>query len=892
MRKFAIWLLIGLPFYKSLIAQESINSAGNTLKIENEKLSNVFDQLSTLFNVEFSYATLSIADINVSCDLVLSNRQDCLKLLFDVAHLEYQILENQILIRRKDDIPDNDINSAYIDRKYSLSVVDALTQLPVENAAVYIENSPIGSYTGSTGEVTLSIPDRFADDFLTIKMLGYLPYKFQVAKLDTRQDLLIQQDTSLIGTVSITSKSPDISLNQSDNSIRIKTNTPTSQTSSPIGTDILRNIQMLPGFIAFDDNDASLKMRGSQGEDNLILLDGIPIYNADHYYGIFSSINSLYISDVKLYKNVFPAEYGSKTGSLVSINSKNKADKTLSGTLDLNLLASSAHILLRPIDKLTFQFAGRSTFNNVAENKISSYVDPKLNPLNENQNIDRSPLLSSQPYFSFSDWNAKMAWVDDRLSFDVNAYLSGDHLINSYSTIFRSRNGMDVSENQEVYTQDQEWANKGISSNLSYNLSPMQTLKVNAYLTEYQNDSQTNIIFRQPDSRPPKFNEIKIGRSNYLMDMGVNGSYQFTTKNKNTSIQAGIFFVNHDNSYVISDFDQKNLDVKGDATEIGAFSELTQKIGDKWFNTVGLRLTNYQETDDIYLSPRIYSSYTFDDSWSLKGAYSVNRQFVREVNHENQLGESISFLAMAEKGKIDIGTVKNKMLGFTYRKNNFALDAEFYHRDMDGVLEFALISPGVKMDGKNPPSKDQYRLYSGTGEAYGIDILSKIELGHYESSLSYSLGKVNNSFKEIFKSKAYPARDDRRHQLSSQHSYRIQDWTLSTTFIYASGKPYTNISELNGSQDRDNLNPNMSISYLPAYFRSDIGVNYDLRVANKKVSFGLSVFNFLNRKNIKYLQYIFAVPATNGSQNLKNSVIGTETDLLPRTLNLSVKLSL
>jgi hypothetical protein len=230
------------------------------------------------------------------------------------------------------------------------------------------------------------------------------------------------------------------------------------------------------------------------------------------------------------------------------------------------------------------------------------------------------------------------------------------------------------------------------------------------------------------------------------------------------------------------------------------------------------------------------------------------------------------------------------MLGFDFFKNGFELDVEAYHKNIDGVTEFALRETGIPSDRVAPTQNLSYAIFNGSGISKGIDVLLKKSSGDYTSWLAYTLSKTTHSFPQISKGASFPSQDDRRHQIKWVNQYRFKQFDFSTTFIYSSGRPYTDLTKIPVKTDRKDINPNTRISYLPNYFRLDVAANYNFKLKNDtKGRLGLSLFNVLDRKNVKYRQYIYSIPnQRDPSKPNINEVRGTDLLMLGFTPNVSL----
>ena len=163
--------------------------------------------------------------------------------------------------------------------------------------------------------------------------------------------------------------------------------------------------------------------------------------------------------------------------------------------------------------------------------------------------------------------------------------------------------------------------------------------------------------------------------------------------------------------------------------------------------------------------------------------------------------------------------------------------------------------------------------------------------GPWTNSIAYTLSQSTNQFAEINNNEIFPAREDSRHQLKVSSTYNVKPFHVYANYVFGTGRPYFDLSKILSSKDRDEISVDEIISYLPHYHRIDLGIDYQFRIGKFKASIGASVFNLLDRENVKYVQYIYSVP-TSSQIGADNEVFGTSTNQLSRTFSLNFTLGL
>ncbi|NND33128.1 MAG: TonB-dependent receptor, partial [Saprospiraceae bacterium] len=378
---------------------------------------------------------------------------------------------------------------------------------------------------------------------------------------------------------------------------------------------------------------------------------------------------------------------------------------------------------------------------------------------------------------------------------------------------------------------------------------------------------------------------LQNAQQNDIMTLG-NTTY-LLKRTKASTVKSGIDYKYHQSTYLFSEDDLLLLSGNDAAHEITAFGENTWQHKGLAL-TFGARLTYYSADKGWYLDPKMQLAYTIDEHHSFKASAHYAHQYTRQINYESRLGQSSDYLVLADGNQFPVGSSLQFMLGHTFRKNNWLIDMELYHKNLDGTLEYALQIPGFDGDFSSVKNRS-YKIFSGKGRVYGLDLLVRKEWKHFETQIAYTLSKSLRQFKEIRRNLPFPAQDDRRHQLKWLSSYHLGRFKLSANFIYSSGKPYFAINELSAQNTRSEL-PRTAIRNLPSYQRIDLGIDYSFHFFSQKSTLGFSCFNITDHQNVKYLQYIFSIPTDSRIGAPLRTVVGSETTLLGRTLNFRFRL--
>jgi hypothetical protein len=182
-----------------------------------------------------------------------------------------------------------------------------------------------------------------------------------------------------------------------------------------------------------------------------------------------------------------------------------------------------------------------------------------------------------------------------------------------------------------------------------------------------------------------------------------------------------------------------------------------------------------------------------------------------------------------------------------------------------------------------PGQRQRYGFFQGTGNVFGLDAMISWDYSRYSGHIAYTWSKATNEFPSILNGDPVPARDDRRHQLKWVNIWKQGKFDFSANYIYSSGRPYYDVRRTTENEEN---RQRRFINWLPSYQRLDMGVAYRFTIGASKAKIGASIFNVTNHDNVKYLQFIYSATAERNNMTI-NTILGSQTDLLDRTLNLS-----
>ncbi len=851
---------------------QEVHSQTSTLSVEREEnLTSLLEKIAIQNQVLFAYPSDLISEIIIDPVEISYNSVDQLMdELFAGKSLEfYKADERKYLIRPVFVSPHEPIEI-----KGTISDEENGISLPL--ASIFFEDLSYGVLSNNLGEYTFIVsPDETRK--VIISYLGYRNQSLSIEQLRKSATIRLKTDSYQLETPLIEYVLPPIIETKR---IGLITDTDklagVSSSSGLFGKDLLRYLQLLAGVSAYEDNRVDLKIRGSNSESTHIILDGMPLYNVSHYYGIFSSINSDFVESIELYKNAQPIQYEGRGGGMVIM--KSDQVKRDDHSFNINLLTSSFTLDFPLSKRVSFKLSGRSSYRNVND---ASILD--LNP-REQENIDfanqqSTNFISNQPDFRFYDLNSTLSYKSKELDLFLNIFRSYDKLSNNYNLEFNLQ-GKEFE--RQLFNHDETWQNSSVSLVARKSITDKFSIYLSGYATEYNFNSALNSELPGAIGN----NMISSGNSNEIVDKGIRAYLKYD--NTSSQFVIGTEYKHLDvNHQLEAEFSQKLINYKDRLGFYSMFSSYGLTLG-KLFIEAGLRVPvhNSRNHTKLLYSPQLIARYRIGDFQYLKSSISRTNQILREIEYETRLGQTLSFYQISENNDIPILRTDNYMLGYGMDQGLWGVDVELFYKNMKGNLLVSTESPGFNLDqGPRPLGVSGYQVFKGDRRVYGIDLSFNYRNSNYTSWLAYTLSWNEDRFPRVFKGNYFSSQDDRRHQLKWIHQWELNNWTFNTNFVYTSGKTYLALEQIQDRRPREMLNQKEVLNMLPDYFRWDIGATYNFNIIKKRAQLGLSVFNILNRRNLKYVQYAFKLE-TQHMGSPKNIIIGTESELLGRSLNL------
>ena len=746
------------------------------------------------------------------------------------------------------------------DKKCTVSgyLTDAGSGESLISAALVDRTSGLGAVSNNYGYYTLTLPA--GDVSLEYSYIGYESVTMSLRLVrDTVIHIALKPSAEFLQGASVTASRSEIGVRGTQMSaIEIPVHQIQRVPALAGEVDVIKAIQLLPGVQSGTEGSAGLYVRGGGPDENLLLLDGVPIYNVNHMMGFFSVFNADAIKNVTLYKGSFPARFGSRLSSILDIRMKDGNDQEYHGSASLGLLSAKFNVEGPVIKgKTTFNLSARRTYYDILSQPLIAFY----------QRHWGDGERATGGYY-FYDVNAKLTHrFSNRDKLYVSYYMGDDRV---YARI-RTGDGNDTSRLKLGWN----WGNIVASGRWNHVFGPK--LFVNATLNYTQYRHSLDIGGNETFAGGSDGNEMSLKYHSLINDISAAADFEYNPSPAH-DIRFGATYIRHafkpsvttvrfaenqpegGQAAVDTTFGDKNL-FTGEAA---AYFEDNWSLT-RWLKVnLGLRYAMY-DTDGIFyhsLEPRISLRALITGDLSLKASWSRMSQSVHMLSNSN-----ISLptdLWVPVTSRIRPMRSNQAAAGIFYSLGTVDLSLEGYWKTMDNVIEYR---EGASFFGSTSGWEDKVAM--GRGWAYGAEFLVQKKTGRLTGWLGYTWSKTMRQFDRegniINLGKPFPAKYDRRHDLSITAAYELnRHIDLAATFIFGTGicgsLATQTISVLPPYRDAygQMLFPTRSVDYLegrnnyrmPSYQRLDVGVNFKrtFRNGHHRV-IALSVYNAYNRNN-------------------------------------------
>ncbi len=733
-------------------------------------------------------------------------------------------------------------------------VRDKATGESLINANVHEKTSLIGTISNEYGFFSLSL-----NEGESTVIFSFVGYKKQEIELN------LVSDTSLIVELNLLSELEEVKVYGSESSkvgrtqmsmVEISTST-LSKIPVLLGEpDVLKVIQLLPGVQSGAEGTSGIYVRGGGPDQNLFLLDGVPVYNASHLFGFFSVFNPSAVKTVKLYKGGFPARFGGRLSSVIDIRMKEGNMKEFKGEFSIGLI-SSRFSLEGPIvkDKTSFIVSGRRTYIDLLARPVIKIV---------NKNTEGSNYTGG---YYFYDLNAKVNHkFSDKSRLYFSSYLGLDKA-------YTKEEGYYVDEHIRYNSLSKaglKWGN--ITNALRWNYVYNPKLFSNVTLTHSKYNFNIGEESLNVNTRENKKSEDIFDYNSGITDLAAKIDFDYFPSTKH-SIKFGLGNIYHTFSPGVNHYkyvDEESIAAPSDTTygntkinanEVRLYAEDIFDISKRFKANLGGHFSLFNVQGKTYTSfePRASLRFLGSEKWSLKASYAKMSQYIHLLT-TSTISLPTDLWLPTTKNVRPQESHQFAVGGFYRLPKGFDLSVEIFYKTMDNLMEY---KEGASFTGIG--SNWESKIEFGKGWAYGIEVMLEKNIGKTTGWIGYTLSKSDRKFENLNFGEIFPAKYDRRHDISVALTHKFNDRVdIGATWVFGTGNSTTlayqkysagNIStrgwwgnEIEYYGGRNNFR-------MPNYHRLDIGVNFHKKKKHGVRTWSFGAYNVYNRQNPFYLYW-------------------------------------
>jgi hypothetical protein len=785
------------------------------------------------------------------------------------------------------------ISLGQVEFTISGKIIDKVSGQALPGANVFETTIEEGTSSNAEGEYSLLLPE--GNYKFKVNYIGYNPIQREIElNKNIALDFVLIPEPISMSRIDVSGIAPDHNVTSTEISVERLSIRQIEQIPVVMGeTDIMKTIQLLPGITSIAEGRSGYIVRGSGIDQNLILMDGMPIFYSSHMRGLYSVFNSDAVKGLTIYKGGVPARFGGRGASVLDVKMRDGDIDQYRSSISAGLITSKFS-LEAPIIKNKFSLflSGRSTrlsggslYDIINE---GSTTGGRLNSDKggggkssggKGKSDSGSDFQFFAPNESWFDINGKVIYhINDKQNLNFSFYIGQDSAMTVGLTEWGNRAALLRWENR--------FANKWLS-NTSFIYSKYYTANTSG-IYRFHSGVSTQSVKQEFSFFPNQNNEVRFGITSEYQDFN-HGSLEDETQE-----DGGKFMP----------------EMQG--LESAFYIGNNQKINDRLSAYYGLRYSLYHQLgpgnrftyDDITnepieaeffpgrtdimssynsLEPRLAMTYLLSEQNSFKISYNRNAQYLRLMS----LGAEIQWydIWMPTTKNIKPMLTDQFTMGYfhNFKNNKIKFSAETYYKILYGAADFE--------DGLHNYLVDNLEAYVATGKglAYGFEISIEKPAGRFNGRLSYNYGKSDYQIDVINEGRWYPYRFDKTHSLTMLSNLQLtSNLSVSSTFLYSTGRPvtlpegYYHISGIPFPywEGRNKYR-------LPDYHRLDVGVKYSPDLFKRwtgalKTTIDIALYNVYNRRNIHTVRYI------NGDNNLFQKMGQSTYGFMP-SININVE---
>ncbi|WP_198840925.1 TonB-dependent receptor [Aureibaculum flavum] len=778
---------------------------------EKKPLVEILVDLQGRFNYEFTYADQIVKNIFIITPDPKLNLKEAVEYLHEKTGLEFRFLDGNYIVINK-------MNTAF---NICGFLIDQVDQTPIASASIIGDAD--ATISDAKGFFSLAVEDK--NEIIDIRHLSYAPLIFTSGDFNTKACDTIKlslQNESLDEIVLAHFIAKGIN-KLADGSMQINFKN-FDLVPGLIETDVLQTVQALPGVQSADETVSNINIRGGTNAENLLLWDGIKMYQSGHFFGLISVFNPLITSKVSLIKNGTGVDYTDGVSGTILMNTDDKITDKFTGSVGSNFTNANVFIDVPVGAKSSVQIAARKAINDFVETPTyTSYFDRVL----QDSEVENNNKQVAHSGISFDFYDTSIRWLYRPSSKDVIRF---NFIKVNNELIFNES----AEQNQQTTSRESRLIQNTTSEGLYYQRDWSHKFKTSLQI--YETDYRLNAINVDVLENQRLEQENKVSESSLKLKTTYISSPQWSFINGYQFIESGISNLTDvdDPRFLTLETEVIREHAVFSAVNFSSESRNTQIKG-------GLRYTYVEKFKKHLIEPRISINQRFADYFSLEIAGELKHQNTSQIiNFQNDfLGVEKRRWRLSNQEEVPIIQSKQASLGLSFSNRGWLISATGYHKNVDQITSQSqgFLGPHI------------YDQSIGSYSVNGLDVLINKRIKRISSWLSYSYGKNTYTFDEFIPSK-FPNNVDVTHAVTLGSTFSAANFKFSAGLNYYTGKPTTR--PIGNQQVEENTiqYETTNSSRLEDYLRLDASAVYEFKIISGiQAKAGVSVLNVLNQEN-------------------------------------------
>ena len=840
----------------SLHAQAQNKETRINLNIRNATLESFVKQLENATGFSFIYGEEVKLTHRITLEMKQKNISEILQRAFENEPITFEISGKHILLHKRP-VPQKPVS-----RKFTISgyVTDGASSETLIGANILESRRSTGTATNPFGFYSLTLPEGETE-----LVFSYLGYESRHSRFELTKDTLLNvrlDSNNQLAEVVVLSDKREAGIESTAMGAHEIPMTQIRHTPSILGeADLLKTIQLMPGVQAGMEGFAGMYVRGGSPDQNLVMLDGIPVYNADHLLGVFSIFTPEAVKNTTLFKSSFPARYGGRLSSIVDVRTNDGDMHKYHGAFSIGLLTDKLHIE-GPIwkEQTSFSFSARAIPTLFFKNLI----------------VDKDDTYSDKYNYYFYDVNAKVNHkFSDRSRIFLSFYKGKDHY--HYDSYYHGDNYDNSIKNYSKDNSHLNWGNTIAYGRWNYVFNSKLFCNTTVSYNKYEmgldgNIEDTYTVANKVQDRYYYSSKFNSG----IRDWSARMDFDYTPMPQH-HIKFGAEYIHHTfrpgiATSKIQDIDNGALQedtvyntsnshaMRGQ--EISLYAEDNFNVNARLSLNTGVRTSLFHTQGKSYysLQPRLSARYDLGQGYSAKASYTCMAQYVHLLS-STPLSMPTDLWVPITKDISPMYANQFSIGGYYSGLPGWEFSVEGYYKQMKHILEY---QDGVSFFGTSTNWEEKVEM--GEGRSFGLELMVQKTLGKTTGWLAYTLSKTDHRFKNgtINQGRWFPYKYDRRHSISLNLSHKFSDridagasWIFNTGGCITIPEKATIIIRPDGSIEETGYISRRNNYRLPASHRLNLGVNFNKKTKHGMRTWNISIYNAYNamNPNIVYSKY-------------------------------------